>query len=295
MAESELYCQCESMKLSVALLQITPKELNPKFNLEKGIEACRKAKALGADLALFPEMWNIGYAFCPPDKKREWEATAIDQRSEFFQAYAQVGRELGMNIAITYLEKFCRKPRNTVSIIDGNGEVALNYSKVFLCKFGQEELLKEDYQLDDIGRDYNCTPGTRFDVCELTTAEGVVKVGAMICADRDFPEAAGALMKNRAELVIVPNSCDWDDIRDCQLKTRAFENLVGIAMTNYPKPKNNGLSTAYSPLAFSNEPLIVRAKEEEEISLATFDMDQIREFRQQEQWRLDYRLNFSPD
>ena len=293
MDEDSLDSNCEDMVVSVALLQISPEEGNPNSNLEKRIEACRKAKALGADLALFPEMWSIGYAFCPPDKKREWEASAIDQRSDFFQAYAQVGKELGMNIAITYLEKFSRKPRNTVSIIDSNGEVALNYSKVFLCKFGQEELLKEQPQLDDIGRDYNCTPGTRFDVCELTMGDELVKVGAMICADREFPEAAGALLKNEAELIIVPNSCDWDEIRDSQLKTRAFDNLVGIAMTNYPKPKNNGLSTAYSPLAFNNDPLIVRANKDEEISLATFDMDKIREFRQQEQWRLDYKLNFS--
>jgi hypothetical protein len=50
-------------------------------------------------------------------------------------------------------------------------------------------------------------------------------------------------------------------------------------MANYPKPKNNGQSTAYSPLAFKNNPLLVKAKEGEEIFLATFDMDKIREFR----------------
>jgi predicted amidohydrolase len=48
------------MTFSVALLQISPTEISPEFNLEKGIDACRKAKALGADLALFPEMWHIG-------------------------------------------------------------------------------------------------------------------------------------------------------------------------------------------------------------------------------------------
>jgi predicted amidohydrolase len=281
------------MTFSVALLQISPQELNPEFNLEKGPEACRKAKSLGADLALFPEMWNIGYAFCPPDRKEEWEAQAIDQQSDFFQAYAQAAKELQLNIAITYLEKFSPKPRNTVSIINSDGEVVLIYSKVFLCSFGQEELQKNHYQIDDVGRDYNCSPGTTFDICELTTGKGSVKVGAMICAEREFPEVAGSLMKNRAELIIVPNSCDWDEIRDCQLKTRAFENLVGIAMTNYPKPKNNGQSTAYSPLAFGNNSLIAKAGEDEEIPLATFDMDKIREFRHEEQWRLDYKLSFT--
>lgn len=281
------------MTFSIALLQFSPKELDPSFNLEKGLEACRKAKALGADLALFPEMWNIGYAFCPPDQKAAWEAHAIDQESDFFQAYVQAAKELGLNIAITYLEKFSPKPKNTVSIINSEGRVALNYSKVFLCTFGQEELEKDSYHVDNVGRDYNCSPGTTFDVCELKNDQGLVSVGAMICADREFPEAAGKLMEKGAELIIVPNSCEWDEIRDCQLKTRAFENLAGIAMTNYPKPKNNGQSTAYSPLAFSGDPLLAKAGEDEEVLLVTFDLDKIRRFRREEQWRLDYRMHFS--
>jgi len=32
----------------------------------------------------------------------------------------------------------------------------------------------------------------------------------MICADREFPEPATQLMLNGAELIIVPNDCDWD-------------------------------------------------------------------------------------
>jgi predicted amidohydrolase len=57
------------MKLSVALLQILPHPMDQEFKLEKGIEYCKKARDLGADLALFPEMWNIGYASCPLDPK----------------------------------------------------------------------------------------------------------------------------------------------------------------------------------------------------------------------------------
>lgn len=280
------------MKFTIGLLQLIPKELDQKFNLEKGIEACRKAKELGADLALFPEMWNIGYAFCQPNKKQEWEAEAIAQQGEFFRAYVQLAKELEMNIAITYLEKFSPKPKNTVSIINSKGEVVLNYSKVFLCNFGEKDLHKEHYKIDDIGTDYNCSPGTTFDVCELENKAGSVKVGAMICADREFPEAATTLIRNGAELIIVPNSCEWDTIRDCQLKTRAFENLVGVAMTNYAKPKNNGQSVAYSPMVFSGSPPTAKAGEKEEICLATFDVDAIRSFRKEEQWRLDYRLNF---
>ena len=46
--------------LKVALLQLMPEGSEIK-NLRKGFEYCNKAKALDADIALFPEMWNIGY------------------------------------------------------------------------------------------------------------------------------------------------------------------------------------------------------------------------------------------
>jgi predicted amidohydrolase len=100
-------------------------------------------------------------------------------------------------------------------------------------------------------------------------------------------------MLNGAELIVVPNACTWDDMRAAGLRTRAFENLVGIAMVNYPAPRNNGNSQAYTCVAWRNgsslDTLIAHAGQREEILLATFDMDDIREFRSAESWRMDYR------
>lgn len=280
------------MKYKIALLQMAGKELDPNLNLAKGLAFCCRAKNLGADLALFPEMWNINYAQCPhdPDGKKRWEGEAIDQGSEFSQAFVQLAHQLEMAIAITYLERFSPKPRNTVAVINSKGEVVLNYSKVFLCVFGQPEFRRNQCHPNPIGADYNCSPGHAYPVCGLNGKDGPVRIGAMICADREFPEAATFLMKNGAELIIVPNCCNWDDIRNAQLKTRAFDNLVGVAMANYPKPRANGHSIAYDCLAFDRDPLIIEADEEEGIFMAEFDVTQMREFRMQEQWRLDYRL-----
>ena len=235
------------MKFKVAMLQITPSGDEQEKNLAKGVEACREAKALGADLAVFPELWNIGATLSPidPEGRQRWIASAIDQKSCFFQTFAGLAREQEMNIAVTYLEAHQPLPRNTVSIVNRRGEVALNYSKVFICDFGKDELEKPNPSTDDIGCDVNCSAGESFDVCTLEGAEGEVTVGAMICADREFPEAATELMLNGAELVVIPNSCTWDEIRTAGLRTRAFENLVGIAMTNYPG-LNRGSSQAHS-------------------------------------------------
>ena len=285
------------MKFIVALLQIAPLGNDQDRNLEKGLKHCREAKALGADLAVFPELWNIGFTQYAIDAagRDSWTASAIDRQSDFFLSFAALAQELNMNVAVTYLETHLPKPRSSVSIINGKGEVVLNYSKVFICNFGEAELLKPGSNTHDIGCDVNCSPGESFNVCTLSGAEGEVEVGAMICADREFPEPATELMLNGAELIVVPNACDWDDIRTAGLKTRAFENLVGVAMANYPAPVNNGGSQAYTCVPWKDgkakQMLIAKADEQEHVLLAGFDIDEIRSFRKTESWRMDYRLH----
>jgi predicted amidohydrolase len=283
----------EEMKFTVALLQIAPLGSDQNGNLAKGIQFCRRAKGLGADLVAFPELWNIGMCSCPIDAEGRslWTASAIDRKSSFFRSFIAVAQELDMSIAITYLEAHEPKPRNTVSIINRQGDVVLNYSKVFICDFGADELLKPNPNVAEVGCDVNCSPGSSFDVCTLDCAEGQVRVGAMICADREFPKPANELMLNGAEVIIVPNACTWDEIRTAGLKTRAFENLVGVAMANYP---NNGNSQAYTCVAWKEgqggkDTLIAKAGEQEEILVVQFDMDEIRAFRKAEAWRLDHQ------
>ena len=56
-------------KIRVAMLQIMPTG-TMEGNLEKGLEYCRKASELEADIALFPEMWNCGYRI-PEDRETQ--------------------------------------------------------------------------------------------------------------------------------------------------------------------------------------------------------------------------------
>lgn len=264
------------MKFNVALLQIAASQNNQDKNLVRGVKACHEAKDLRADLAVFPELWNIGATTAPldPEGRRLWMASAIDRKGSFFQTFAALARDLEMNIAITYLEEHLPLPRNSASIINREGEVVLNYSKVFICDFGKDELEKANPCGANIGCDVNCSPGETFDVCTLEGSNGQVSVGVMICADREFPEAATALMLNGAELVIVPNACTWDEIRAAGLKTRAFENLLGIAMANYPGP-GSGSSQAHSCVAWraghAVDTLIVQTGEQEQVLLASFN------------------------
>jgi len=288
------------MKFTIALLQIAPDGNDLNRNLEKGSRYCSQAKARGADLVVFPELWSIGCAACPLDAAgmQAWEDSAIDDKSHFFQSFVKLARELDLNVAVTYLEKHSPKPRNTVAMINGQGEIALKYSKVFICNFGAEELQKPNADMHhlDLGCDFNCNPGDGFSVCTLRGKEGEVKVGAMICADREFPEAGTALMLKGAEIIIVPNSCDWDKVRSSLLEARAFENQLSIAMANYPRPLTNGHSQACTGAAWKNgDPrptLLVEAGEGEEMVIAEIDVSAVRDFRKEESWRMEYRKNW---
>lgn len=259
----------------VALLQLLP-EQNQDENMKKGIEYCIKAKKMGADIALFPEMWNIGYDFS--ENIDELNANAIDTGSNFISTFMSLAKNLNMAIGITYLEKYEPLPRNTVTIIDRFGNCVLTYAKVHTCDFYVER---------------NLTPGDDFYVAELNTESGKVKIGAMICYDREFPESARILMLKGAEIILVPNACPMEINRLTQLRARAFENMLGIATANYAygQPDCNGHSSAYDGIAYgeicsgvveSRDTLIVEAGEAEGIFLAPFPIDKIRDYRRKE-------------
>ena len=54
--------------LTVALLQMAPRGDDVAYNLDKAERFCREAAEKGADIALMPEMWSIGYTRFDPDQ-----------------------------------------------------------------------------------------------------------------------------------------------------------------------------------------------------------------------------------
>jgi len=267
--------------LKVALLQLLSAGYDQAANQAKGHEYCRQARQLGADIALFPEMWNIGYQLPDaslPGQVEYWQQHAIAGDSDFVNSFRNLARELDLAIGLTYLEHWPGGPRNTLSLIDRHGEIRLTYAKVHTCDFDEE-----------IG----LTPGEDFPVCELDTASGPVKVGAMICFDREFPESARILMLNGAELILTPNACELEANRIGQFRTRAFENMLAAAMSNYAIPQENGRSAAFDGIAFketgSRDTCLVQADGHEGIYLAEFDLDLLRAYRASEVWGNAYR------
>jgi N-carbamoylputrescine amidase len=268
--------------LTVALLQLASHGADLAANQAKGAEFCRRAAAMGADVALFPEMWSIGYTFfdpAEPGARAAWHARAVGSDDPYVRDFRALARELDMAIALTYLETWPGAPRNTLQLIDRHGDCVLTYAKVHTCDFVIEREL---------------TPGDCFPVCTLDTAAGPVRVGAMICYDREFPESARLLMLHGAEIILTPNACELEDNRLSQYKTRAYENMLGMAMANYAPPDQNGHSVAFDGVAFtpderSRDHTLVQAGESEGIYLAHFDLERMRAYRHNEIWGNGYR------
>jgi predicted amidohydrolase len=191
------------------------------------------------------------------EARERWQAQAVAPHDAYVLRFRALARELDMAIAVTYLERWPCAPRHTVALIDRQGEAAL-------------------------------TPGDEFVVAELDTGAGPVQIGAMICFDREFPESARILMLKGAELIVILNVCTMDQHRLAQVRTRAYENMVGVALANYAAPRDNGHSVAFHPIAHdqdgSCDTLVVEAGEAEGVSLAPFDLDAIRAWRSRKVW-----------
>ena len=267
------------MMLKIALLQLLPGgSLAEQQNI--GTAACRKAKDMGADIALFPEMWSDGYFL--PQEEGAVDALAITADSEFICAFRELAEELQMAIGITFLEKHDPKPLNSILLFDRKGNERLHYSKVHICAFADETVLSS---------------GEDFYVTNLDIGRGTVRVGSMICFDREFPESARILMLKGAEVILAPNACPMEINRLSALRTRAYENKTAVVTCNYPKgqPDCNGHSSVFDGVAWLSDVPGVRdmcvfeAPEAEGVYLAGIDMDMLREYREHEVMGEKYR------
>ena len=259
------------MKVKIAFIQLLPQDDFNK-NLEIGKKACIEAKEKGADIALFPEMWSNGYNL--PQDEDELNKLSIKKDSDFINEFRELAIKLQMAIGITFLETNDPRPLNSVIFFDRYGKEILHYSKVHTCAFNDERVLSS---------------GDDFYVGDLNFAEGTVKIGSMICFDREFPESARILMLKGAELILAPNACPMEINRLSALRARAYENMVAVATCNYPKghPDCNGHSTLFDGVPWQRDEgirdmCVFEASESPGIFVAELDLDRLRIHRSED-------------
>ena len=248
------------MKLKIAILQKRSKSREFEKNTADVEAFMKEAKSNGADILLLPECYLTGYDLTITND----EALTKSDLNEIGNAAGKIG----IGVVATALTKGENAPRNTAFAIDKNGKIILKYDKVHTCDFADERVLES---------------GDDFHVCDFNG----VKLGVMICYDREYPESARILMLKGAEIILVPNDCGSMHPRVQALSTRAYENMCGVAMAN-PNGDNAGNSCAFSPVCWDkngecvDNTLLLSDDKTEGLFYAEFDMDAIRAYRERE-------------
>lgn len=246
----------------VAVLQKRSPSRDCEENTASGLLAMEAASKMGADILLFPECFLTGYQFPVSNE------SALPDCSPFLKSFQEKANALSMGVVVTTFSQGTQRAQNSAYVIDKQGHLLMKYSKVHTCDFSDERCLES---------------GTEFKVCDFHG----VKIGIMICYDREYPESARILMLKGAELILVPNDCCSMAPRLCALQTRAYENMVGIAMAN-PPGNNAGCSCAYSPIPWDENgeclpmEIFVADAGSEGIFLAEYDLNRLRTYRKQE-------------
>lgn len=249
-------------KFKVAVIQHKYPGRDYEENARDGLLIMKKAADMGADIALFPECFLTGYEFPVANEG------ALTDSSPVLQKFCRIANELHMGVVITGFTKGAKRPRNTAWVIGKQGNLLMKYSKVHTCDFADEACLES---------------GEDFLVCDF---DGV-KIGIMICYDREYPESARILMLKGAELILVPNDCGSMQPRLNALSVRAYENMTGVVMAN-PPGRNAGCSCAFSPICWDEEgrcidnTLLLCDEMSDGVFMAEFNLIRLREYRRNE-------------
>ena len=250
------------MNFKIAVLQSHSTPYDFERNVMAIVSYIQQSAQQHADILLLPECFITGYEL--PISNEE----ALSDESPYLQTICDAVKSYGVGVVATALTKGKDKPRNTAFVIDKDGKIIMKYSKVHTCDFADEACLES---------------GNEFKVCDFHG----IKLGIMICYDREYPESARILMMKGAEIILVPNDCESMAPRIQALSTRAYENMVGVVMAN-PNGINAGCSCAFSPICWDEQgkcvdnTLLLANELTEGLFFAEFDMQALRYYRAHE-------------
>lgn len=200
-------------------------QMDRKENLAAAEGMIRQAAEEGAILAAFPE--NVTYMGRGYRKQAE---PADGESMSFFQQEAKANRIWVMTGSFPEADP-SGKPKNTLLLIDPDGQVRAKYSKIHLFDMsleGQVPQLESSY----------VTGGDGLSVCETDLG----CLGFSICYDIRFGELYRLLALNGAQVIFVPASftrktgeMHWKTL----LRARAIENGAYIIAPDQCGRKTN--------------------------------------------------------
>ena len=253
-------------------------------NLKKAEEMVRKAAGQGAQVILLPELFEREY-FCQQKRYDFYQYALPVDENPAVEMGMRLAKELEVVLPISFYEKDGNVLYNSLAWIDADGSLLGVYRKTHIP---DDHFYQEKFYF---------TPGnTGFMVFE--TKYGML--GAGICWDQWFPETARSLALQGAEVIFYPTAIGSEPIletdsmphwRRC-MQGHAGANLVPVVAANRigredvePCEANAGQKSSLifygsSFIADETGELVQSAsRDQEEILIQTFDLDQVRDNR----------------
>jgi N-carbamoylputrescine amidase len=247
-------------------------------NIARAERLVRQAAARGAQIIQLPELFETPY-FCIEQDVRHLALARPAADNPAVRHFASVARELGVVLPISVFERANNAFYNSIALVDADGSVLGSYRKSHIPEGpGYHEK-------------FYFSPGdTGFKVFDTRYA----KLGVAICWDQWFPEAARAMALMGAEILLYPTaigsepqdaSIDSSGHWQRTMQGHAAANVMPVVASNRIGTEKGekytmtfyGSSFIASP---TGEKLAEGDRESETVLTASFDLDEVRRYRQ---------------
>jgi omega-amidase len=199
--------------MKVAVAQISCSLGDPEANLSKVRDFSRRAKDVGAELIVFPEMTDTGYSMSVIQKH------ASHWKTGFVPGLQQIARNVSIAIVSGVSERDGSLIYNSQVLIDARSGIAAKYRKTHL------------YAVAPVEEQTCFAPGDSFASFEL----GGLRFGFSICYDLRFPELYRKLVTEKnVDAFIISSAWPFPRVEHwCVLaQARAIENQAYVIASN---------------------------------------------------------------
>jgi N-carbamoylputrescine amidase len=247
-------------------------------NIARAEKLIREAAKSGAQVILLQELFETPY-FCKDHTPRHLELALPLDGHPAVEHFRAVARELKVVLPISVFERANNAFYNSVAIVDADGSVVGSYRKSHIPEGpGYHEK-------------YYFSPGdTGFRVFNTTYA----KLGVAICWDQWFPEAARSMALMGAEILLYPTAIgsepqdagiDSSGHWQRTMQGHAAANVMPVVASNrIGREKGEKYTMTFYGSSFiaspTGEKLAEADRESESVLTASFDLDEVRRYRQ---------------
>jgi len=249
-------------------------------NLDRAEGLVRRAASLGAQVVLLQELFETPY-FPIVQEARHFDLARPCEGHPTVERFRALAAELGVVLPVSFFERANNAFFNAVAVIDADGSVLGVYRKTHIP------------QAPGYHEKYYFSPGDTGPRV-WKTRYGVLGVG--ICWDQWFPECARAMALMGAEVLLFPTAIGSDPPAADNRSRGAWQRVQqGHAAADFmPLVASNRIGTesggeasirfyGSSFIADHTGAVLAQASEDtEEVVTATFDLDEVRAYR--ERW-----------